>query len=201
MQNPLHETIAQMEDTMRKLKNQYDLFFAGVLKLPPSEEHKRFVRALRELSKDKIRDNTARFRLNNLLNKYTLFQEMWNRRMREVEEGPLQYKRRMAAFGNVVPADASEREVPDAPVTSPAGNSYVKVGPGSNGTAIRELHQRILDAQQGVGGGRISLEQVSMMVDRQLHALRDRFGAATIGFRVEVVEGKVKLKAKPFQDR
>ena len=40
-----------------------------------------------------------------------------------------------------------------------------------------------------------------MMVDRQVQALRSRFGADSIGFRVEIVEGKVKLKAKPLQER
>ncbi|HUO84324.1 MAG TPA: MXAN_5187 C-terminal domain-containing protein [Thermoanaerobaculia bacterium] len=200
MKNPLHERIAQMEETLRKLKNQYDLFFGGSTKLPPSEEHKRFERAVREFATERIRDNTARFRFNNLQNKYTLLREMWSRRMREAEEGPLNYRQRLAALAAAV--EPPEPPAPAAPPVTPGpADSYVWVGPETDGAAIRTLHEQISHAQETLGAPALSLQQVASMIDRQVESLRNRYGARGVGFRVEVVNGKLKLKAKPLQDQ
>ncbi len=202
MKNKTLEQIAQLEETLRKLKNQYDLFFSGATKLPPSEEHKRFDRTMREMATERMRDNTARFRFNNLSHKYSLLREMWGRRMREQEEGPLHFKRRQQALkvGATLSDEADDSGAAEPVVTTSNGNSYVKVSGETNGAAISELHARISEAQQQLGGSTLSIEQVSLMIDRQIQALQSRYGSASIGFRVEVVDGKVKLKAKPLQD-
>jgi hypothetical protein len=187
------------EETVKKLKIQYDLFFAGARKLPPTEERKRLEALIHELAKEKMRDNTRRFRFNTLLGRYNQFRELWSRKMREREEGPIEFRRRQAAMDAKAPAASPEdKPVPKAPrVTSQAGESYVTVTP-ANGEAIRQLHAQINAAHQQLGkGSSLSYEQVSSMVEKQAEALRQRYGVNAIAFRVDTSEGKVKLKAKP----
>lgn len=195
------ELISKMEETLRKLKTMYDQFFAGTRPLPPVEERKRFERAMRDMGQDRIRDNATRFRFNNLLNKWTMFQELWNRKMREKEEGPLQYQKRTEAFEKALQtkqAAAEGREDASDRVTTSDGQSYVRVTSSSSGAEIQALHDEIVRASAAAGTKAASLGQVSTMIDTQLEKLKERYGTRSIGFRVEVVEGKVKLKAKPL---
>ncbi|MCA1734057.1 MAG: hypothetical protein LC732_10705, partial [Acidobacteria bacterium] len=92
------EVLNLFEETLRKLKIQYDLFFSGHRKLPPTEDRRRLDALVHEIGKDRIRENAARFRFNTLLGRYNQFRELWGRKMREREEGPLDYRRRAAAF-------------------------------------------------------------------------------------------------------
>lgn len=192
------------EEMVRKLKISYDLFFAGARKLQPNEERKRLEALIHELAGQKWRDNARRFRFNTLLGRYNQFRELWARRMREREEGPLDFRKRKQAM---VEADAKPPAEPRPAarpqrVTSQAGESYVTVSASTGGEAIRALHQQITAAQQQLGrGAAMTLEQVSSMVEKQAEALRQRYGVNAIAFRVDTSEGKVKLKAKPVQGR
>ena len=56
-----------------------------------------------ELGKQKMRDNTRRFRYSQLLTRYNQLRELWGRKMREREEGPLDFRRRSAALREPMP--------------------------------------------------------------------------------------------------
>lgn len=190
------------EETVKKLKVQYDLFFAGARKLPPSEERRRLEALIHEIAKEKMRDNGRRFRFNTLLGRFNQFRELWNRKMREREEGPVEFKRRRQAIEDAIsPPKPEPQEKVRAPrVTSEPGESYVTVTPAARNEAIRALHEQITAAQQQLGGkAALSLEQVSSMVDKQAEVLKQRYGVNAIAFRVDTSDGKVKLKAKPVQ--
>ena len=187
------------EESVRKLKVAYDLFFAGAQKLPPTTERKRLEALIHELAKEKMRDNARRFRFNTLLGRFNQFRELWARKMREREEGPIEFRKRrqaMEEFTAPPPEEKPQRER----VTSQPGDSYVTVTAAARNEAIRQLHQQITAAQQQLGKGSVlSLEQVSSMVDKQAEAMKERYGVKAIAFRVETTDGKVKLKAKPVQ--
>ena len=183
------------EEAIKKLKVHYDLFFAGARKLPPIEDRKRLEALIHELAGQKWRDNARRFRFNTLLGRFNQFRELWSRKMREREEGPIEFRKRKQAMDEPSPPP---REAPPARrVTSSAGDSYVTVTPSAPGEAIRQLHEQIAAAQQQLGKQGLTLEQVSSMVEKQAEALRQRYGVSQIAFRVDTTDGKVKLKAKP----
>src|ERR1041385_6063284 len=92
------EELDKLEEDIRKLKNKYDEFFAGITKMPPRHERHLLEVFIFELGKQKMRENARRFRYNQLLSRYNQFREMWARKMREREEGPLDFRRRKAAL-------------------------------------------------------------------------------------------------------
>src|SRR2546423_281751 len=134
------EELDKLEEDIRKLKNRYDQFFSGIQKMPPTMQRHNVEVYIYELGKLKMRDNTRRFRYNQLLSRYNQYREMWGRKMREREEGPLDFRRRKAALSE--PAEAPAPRTPSRPpVTSAAADPYVvKVTPGSNGDEIRKLY-------------------------------------------------------------
>src|SRR2546427_4068349 len=80
------DELDKLEEDIRKLKNKYDQFFRGITKLPPIQDRRNIEVYIHELGKQKMRDNTRRFRYNTLLTRYNQFREMWARKMREREE-------------------------------------------------------------------------------------------------------------------
>jgi hypothetical protein len=197
----LDEQLDFFDEHLRRLKVKYDLFFAGASRLPPTEDRRRLDNLLHEMAGTHIRDNGKRYRFNTLVARFNQFRELWSRLMREREEGPTDYRRRKAALEGIDEVVPAQRQTPPPrqAVTQQDPESYVSVAPGTNGEAFRAIYSQIADAQQKLGKGPgWTLDQVTAMVEKQADALRARFGVQTIAFRVETVEGKVKLKAKPL---
>lgn len=190
------DELDKLEEDSRKLKNKYDQFFSGITKMPPIHERHQLEVYIHELSKKKIRDNARRFRLSQLLSRYNQYREMWGRKMREREEGPLDFRRRKAALVAPLPPERAPR------VTSAPADPYVvRMTPGSNGDEIKKLYNEIEREHVKLGKiPNISFEQLAAMVQKQSDVVRERYHVDAVAFRVDVVDGKVKLKAKPIQE-
>lgn len=193
------DELDKLEDDIRRLKNRYDQFFTGITKVVPSFERHQIEASIHEISKQKMRDNTRRFRFNTILSRYNQFREMWARKMREREEGPMDFRRRQAAM---TAAPVLAPPPPPGPrVTSAPPDPYVRMTPGSNGEQIRTLYGEIERAHLEMGKlPNVSLEQLASMIQKQSEMVREKYNVKTVAFRVETIDGKVKLKAKPLQD-
>jgi hypothetical protein len=194
------DELDKLEEDIRRLKNRYDQFFNGITKIPPSFERHQIESVIHEISKQKMRDNARRFRFNTILSRYNQFREMWARKMREREEGPLDFRRRQALMesGPVVPPPSPPQR---GPVTSAGADPYVRMTPGANGEGIRRLYGEIERAHLEMGKlPNMSLEQLASMIEKQSDVVRAKYNVKTVAFRVETIDGKVKLKAKPLQD-
>ena len=198
------DELDKLEEDIRKLKNKYDQFWSGIQKMPPMQERKNVEMAIYEIGKQKMRDNGRRFRYNTLLSRYNQYREMWGRKMREREEGPLDYRRRAAALAAApaAPPPPAEAQKPAAArVTSSNGETYVKVAPGTNGDELRKLYDQLQQEHTKLGkSSPITMDQLKQMVEKQSEVVRSRYNVNAVAFRVETVEGKVKLKAKPLQE-
>jgi hypothetical protein len=193
------DELDKLEEDIRKLKNKYDQFFTGIIKVPPSFERHQVENYIHELNKLKIRDNGRRFRLSTLLSRFNQYREMWGRKMREREEGPLDFRRRQAAMTSAPPPPPPPSEARRG--TSSAPDPYVRMTPGANGEQVQALYERIQQEQVKLGKpASVTMEQLAAMVQKQTETIREKYHVNTVAFRVETVDGKVKLKAKPLQD-
>lgn len=194
------DELDKLEEDIRKLKNKYDQFFTGITKLPPIQDRRNIETFIYELGKQKMRDNTRRFRYNTLLTRYNQFREMWARKTREREEGPMEFKRRQAAMRST-PEPPPPPPPPPSRVTSARSEPYVSVAPQSNGDAVRKLYDEIEREHLKLGKlPPITIEQLGQMVQKQSDVVRSKYKVSNVAFRVETEDGKVKLKAKPVQD-
>jgi len=196
------DPLEKLEEDIRRLKNRYDQFFSGIQKAPPLQERRNIEVFIHELSKEKIRDNSRRFRMNQLLSRYNQMREMWGRRMREREEGPLEFKRRQAAMAEEPEVAAPRRPEPEpARVTSAKADPYVRVTTKSNGEEVRKLYEQIEREHFKLGKlPPVTFDQLTQMVQKQSEIVRSKYQVNTVAFRVETIDGKVKLKAKPLQE-
>lgn len=188
-----------LDEHVNRLKAQYDLFFMGARKLPPMEDRRRLDAQIHEFAKEKFRDSGRRFRFNTIVSRYNQLKELWSRKTRDREEGPRHYRERAAALA-APPAEAP----PPAPasVTSRPPDSYVRLsGNGHDADSIQELYSRVVEANRELGvATRMSLEQLTALVSQQAEAIRERYKAPAIAFRIDTSEGKVKLRARPVNE-
>lgn len=199
--NKQDDELDKLEEDIRKLKNKYDQFFNGLAKVPPMIDRQRVEGAIHELNKEKMRDSTRRFRFNTIQSRYNQFRELWGRRMREREEGPVDFRRRQSALHQEPAPPAPDPPKPSRPVTSNGDDPYVKMTPGADGDQIRMLYEQIRIEHERIGRpANVSLDQLAAMVQKQTESIREKYNVRTVAFRVETVDGKVKLKAKPLQD-
>src|SRR5438132_2444212 len=78
-----------------------------------------------------MRDNARRFRFNQLLSRYNQYRELWGRKMREREEGPLDFRRRKAALNEPHPPPPPPAP-PPPPGKAPPGRPLLGEGePGA----------------------------------------------------------------------
>jgi hypothetical protein len=194
------DELDKLEEDIRKVKSKYDQFFAGIQRVPPAQERRNIEIFLHELGKQKMRENARRFRYNQLLTRFNQYRELWGRKMREREEGPVDFRRRQTAMS--VPFEAPEpQQAAPQRVTSAQADPYVRMAPGSNGEEMKRLYDEIRNEHLKQGKQpNLTYEQLSAMVQKQSDLVRTRYQVNTVAFRVETVDGKVKLKAKPIQD-
>jgi hypothetical protein len=194
------DELDKLEEDIRRLKNKYDQFFTGITKVPPSFERQQVEVFIHELNKQKMRDGTRRFRFSTITSRYNQFRELWGRKIREREEGPLDFRRRQVAM--LAPPPAPPPPPPSAQrVTSSPSDPYVRMTPESNGEQIRRLYEEIEREHVKMGKqASVTMEQLTKMIQQQSDVVRSKYNVRTVAFRVETVDGKVKLKAKPLQD-
>src|SRR5947209_5613767 len=80
-----------MDESITALQVLYEKYFLGIDRKPPEQERKRISHKLRELRATTVRNTALKFRINTMFAKLLSFERMWDRTLREIEEGT--YKR------------------------------------------------------------------------------------------------------------
>ncbi|MBA2379571.1 MAG: hypothetical protein H0V76_08355 [Blastocatellia bacterium] len=78
----LDKELARIEDAIRKLKVDFDIFFNGSSKRPPLEARARLESQIKRLADNRSLSYAQRFQLNNLISRFTSYRELWRRALR-----------------------------------------------------------------------------------------------------------------------
>lgn len=78
----LDREISKLEEDIRKLKNDFDIYFNGAAKRPPLEARARLDSLIRRVSDNRSLSYAQRYQLNSIVAKYTSYRELWRRNMR-----------------------------------------------------------------------------------------------------------------------
>ncbi len=78
----LDREIAKLDDDIRKLKIEFDIYFNGAAKRPPLEARARLDSLIRRVSDNRNLSYAQRYQLNSIVAKYTSYRELWRRNMR-----------------------------------------------------------------------------------------------------------------------
>lgn len=74
--------LGRLEDDIRRLKIEFDIYFNGTSKRPPLEARARLDAFIRRISDSRSMTYAQRYQLNMLVSRYTSYRELWRRTLR-----------------------------------------------------------------------------------------------------------------------
>ncbi|MEE9217573.1 MAG: MXAN_5187 C-terminal domain-containing protein [Acidobacteriota bacterium] len=195
----LRKELERIEDALRKLKIQYDLYFTGAEKRPPIKLHEDLSRLVKRYAAMNFQNTSYRFYFNTVHNRYNTYSEMWNKQVRMREEGRVPQGRRL----DTRPSASTPAAAPPLRAAQPARAS----GPDGavrlslerlEESSLRSLYDRFAEARQQAGqaAGTPAFERFRDQICSQLQRLKARGSTGTVEFKVSIKDHKVSLKAR-----
>ena len=168
-----------LEREIELLRIETEKFLAGVEKRLPEAARQAIERQLRLLRDEPLQSATDRFRAAGLEARFNAYQELFNRRLRAMEEGR---------------GPARHTPVPAAPRFDAEQGIVVAERPDG-----REAASLLAAAiAQGAAGSHLDPERFAAYLAQQAAAIRERTGCSAVQFRLAIEEGRAKLKARPL---
>ena len=192
----LPEDLDQIDKAIRQLQIEWEKFFGGVERKPPNDLKARVEALIRMHANAEIRNNTERFRYQNLTARYNTFNEMWGKRLRALEEG-----RVMGMHGQHAQAPPPPPRPERAAPRAAAGGGEVRIqDPDRDSEAVRSLFDRFLEERAKTGeSGAVKFEGFRKLIAQQASRILSEKGGQAVSFRLETKDGKVSLKAKALK--
>ena len=76
------QQLSRLEDDIRKLKIDFDIFFSGSSKRPPLEARARLDSYIKRLADNRNLSYAQRYYFNTLVSRFTSYRELWRRTLR-----------------------------------------------------------------------------------------------------------------------
>lgn len=78
----IEQEMARLDEAIRKLKIDFDIYFAGAAKRPPLEARARLEANIKRLTDKRGLTFGQRYQLNSLVARFTSYRELWRRTLR-----------------------------------------------------------------------------------------------------------------------
>lgn len=78
----IDQEISRLEESIRKLKIDFDIYFNGATKRPPLEARARLEAAIKRMSDKRNLSYSQRYHLSGLIARFTSYRELWRRTLR-----------------------------------------------------------------------------------------------------------------------
>jgi hypothetical protein len=78
----IDKQISRLEDDIRKLKIDFDIYFNGATKRPPLEARARLESTIKRVSDNRHISYAQRYQLNTIVSRFTSYRELWRRTLR-----------------------------------------------------------------------------------------------------------------------
>jgi len=177
------EEFTKLEDDIRRLKVEYEVYFNGGSPRPPHDTLFRVESTIKRYSSDQSKLSFGqRFRFTNLVQKYAVNAQLWRRRLQEREEG------------------RSLTGAQKRPVELPPMDGTVRVvcsDPEKETEKVDQLYSAFLQAKQNAGEETSKLNQAGFkeFVRKKTKDLQEKKNCRDVEYVVEMLGGHVKLKA------
>jgi len=204
----IDEELNLLDQQLRRLKIEYEIFFNNPAKRPPTDVEWKVLSLIRKFSDGARMSFSNRFRYNEMAQRYAVQAELWRKKMRIREEG---YRRPADAILSVQGVRVSEEhEAKHHPVYGVArhvaqaagavGDQPFSVqcsGAAAEREQVESLYKALTAAKQK-SGEKVSgnLDSFAAFVKKKTSEIRKQNGCDAVVYSVETQGGQVKLKAK-----
>jgi len=201
------EELNLLDQQLRRLKIEYEIFFNNPAKRPPTDVEWKVLSLIRKFSDGTRMSFSQRYRYNEMAQRYAVQADLWRKKMRIREEG---YRRPadkiLSVQGVRVPEEHETRHHPvygvshKAQAASAPGDQPFSVqcsGAAAEQEQVESLYKALTEAKQR-SGEKVSgnLDSFAAFVKKKTSEIRKQHGCDTVVYSVETQGGQVKLKAK-----
>ncbi len=78
----IDQQLSRLEDDIRKLKIDFDIYFNGATKRPPLEARARMEANLKRIADNRSLSYAQRYYFNTLTSRFTSYRELWRRMLK-----------------------------------------------------------------------------------------------------------------------
>ena len=78
----IDQELSRLEDEIRKLKIDFDIYFNGAAKRAPLEARARLESNLKRIADDRNLSYAQRYQFNTLVSRFTSYRELWRRMLK-----------------------------------------------------------------------------------------------------------------------
>ena len=176
--------INELEIGLKRLKVQYDMFFAGSMAHEPVELRSRLEKIIKRHAHSTMQKYAQRFHFNSLVSRFNSLSELWGKTIRVMEEGD----RRL-------PSIAGREQLRERLIA----RCRIKGAPGEEAD-LRRVYEKFMEARRrgnSSNGNSLSFKKFVRGITSQTQRLRKETGCAEIELRVVVKDDQVQVKASP----
>ena len=180
------EQLTRLEDDIRRLRVEFDIFFNGGSKRPPYDTKGRVETLLKRLGDDRSLTFAQRYRYNSLCARYNSFRELWRRTMQGREEGRDAVSAHRASVNN----DSGPPKVEPASFVCADAHREVEL--------VKNLFNSLVEAKRLCGEATedLSFPKFHRLVASKADGLKEKIGCDLVRFSVTVENGHVSFKAR-----
>jgi hypothetical protein len=164
---------------LEKLKASYAQYFLGLERIEPEKLRAQVVTLIKKYASVPIQSARAKFRYNQLVQKYNTYTTYWDRILREIEEGKYERDVFRAKIHEKAQGSKPQAAAPSDPLEA-VYNTYV---------AEKKKNKEEL--------GGLSLDKFRAQMTAQMDLVRKKVGDAEVKLHVVTEAGKTKIKAIP----
>ena len=179
------EQLTRLEEDIRRLKIEFDIYFNGAAKRPPYDTKGRVETQLKRLGDDRTLSFAHRFRFNSLTARYTAFRDLWRRTMQGREEGR-------------DPASAARATAKEEAAGGFVRTTLVCVDANKDVETVKRLYNALVEAKTKCGEPTddFSFPRFHRLIASKADTLKEKLGCESVSFSVDVEGGHVSFKAK-----
>jgi hypothetical protein len=180
----IEDRLARLEEDIRRLKIEFDIYFNGGTKRPPYDTRMRVESHLKRLGDDRTLNFAQRYHYNSLATRYASFREMWRRTIQGREEG----RDRAAA------ARASQRGAAMPFTRTEFSCRDVR----HDVRTVKGVYDALMEAKRSCGEVTrdLSFAKFHRLVLERTESMKQKMGSDRVVFSVDVEGGHVSFKAK-----
>jgi hypothetical protein len=180
----IEDRLARLEEDIRRLKIEFDVYFNGGTKRPPYDTRMRVESHLKRLGDDRTLNFAQRYHYNSLATRYASFREMWRRTLQGREEG--------RDFGAA--ARASKRDAAGPFARSEFSCTDVR----HDVRTVKGVYDALIEAKRRCGEATrdLSFAKFHRLIMERTENMKEKIGSDRVIFSVDVEGGHVSFKAK-----
>ena len=182
------EDLMNLDDGIRRLKVEYDIFFNGHRKKPPDDLRMRVEKIVKKLAECGNMTYGERFRYNTLIGRYYVYRDRWRRRMADKE---LDATPRSEAPKQKIPAKKSP-----PPSLDPVSVSITD--PAQDEEKVRFLYESLLKVRERnrKAAPILPYEQFSKYISNQTEGIKEKHHCSNVKFTLIFEEGSLRFTAR-----